>query len=108
KLPHCIHRHQAVRSPQRAERGQGSTGGLPKRKIASYAEVGADPIHGGIVGVGALSVHPELSLVGQTRGGHHNTEPGFSSKLISSASWTCRITSGLINLVKPDFSTSMR
>ena len=30
------------------------------------------------------------------------------SKLISRASWTCRITSGRMSFLKPDFSTSMR
>jgi hypothetical protein len=64
-----LHRHQAVRAAGSAERGERAARGLPQRRVPRDAEVGAHPVHGEVVGVRALSVHAELSLVVEDRGG---------------------------------------
>src|SRR5215467_10895861 len=72
KLLHGIHGHEAVRPARSAERGERPSTGLHQRKVASNAEIGADPIHGEIICVGALAIHAELSLIVESCGRYHH------------------------------------
>ena len=91
KLLHGIHRHQAVGSTRSAERGQRSAGGLHQWRVAGDAEIGADPVHGEIVGIRALPIHAELSLVVEAVA--VTTTPGVSMINV----WKLRPLSGILS-----------
>src|SRR5262249_40805256 len=65
-----VDRDQAIGATSGAERGQSSARRLHHGEKAGDAKVGADSIHGEVVGVGSLSVDAELSLVVKASGGY--------------------------------------
>ena len=81
KLLHRVHRHQAVRAAVRAERGQSAAGGLHHGEVASDAEVGADPVHHEVVGIGSLTVDAELALVVERRRHHDRSRCQHDERL---------------------------
>src|SRR5260370_19036333 len=72
KLLQGIHGNEAVCPTPGGKRRQSSATALQQWKEAGDAKIGADAIHGEIVGVPALSVHAELPLVVESRGGDHH------------------------------------
>ena len=58
---------------------------MHQRQAGAHADVGADAVNGEVVGVGALAVDAELSLLVEAGPGENNTWRQFKQRLKTSA-----------------------